>query len=174
MPRLSTAPRGGSSGSPFDAVGSYVEHITAGLAVESTTAGNIAHLAVTYYYWANAGNCDATTCQVYVGMATSTNGGTTWSQYQTVAGPMLAIWWANTESGYMTGDYISTVISLDRAVTVVPVATAPTGTTFHQAMDAGSVAVTGGSNGCETLPASQAHPNIVSGDHSKKNYHTAH
>lgn len=159
---------------PLDAIGSDVEHLTAGLAVESTTAGRSAHLAVTYYYWANAGNCDATTCQVYVGMASSTNGGSTWSQHQTVAGPMLASWWANTESGYMTGDYISTVISLDRAVTIVPVATAPTGTTFHQAMGAGSVAVTGGSNGCETLPASQAHPSMVFGDQSRKNYHTAH
>jgi hypothetical protein len=87
---------------------------------------------------------------------------------------MLPIWWANTESGDMTGDYISTVISNNNAVTVVPVATAPNGKNFHQSMVAGVVPVTGGSNGCETLPASQATPNAVSGNPPKKNYHTAH
>lgn len=159
---------------PLDAVGSDVEHLTAGLAVESTTAGSTAHLAVTYFYWSNANSCDATNCQISVGMATSTNGGATWSQPRRLSGPMLATWWANTESGYMTGDYISTVISLNRAVTVVPVATAPTGKTLQQSMVAGVVPVTGGSNGCEALPASHATPNTVSGNKSKKNYHTAH
>ena len=158
---------------PLDAVGSDVEHLTAGIAVDSNTGGSSAHLAVAYYYWGNAGKCDATNCQVYVGMATSTSGGTTWSQRQTLAGPTTPDWWANTESGYMTGDYITTVITANRAVTVVPVATAPIGTTLHQAMYAGGVPVTGGSNGCETLPTSKAAPNAVAGDQSKKNYHTA-
>lgn len=159
---------------PLDAVGSGVEHLTAGLAVDRNTTGNSAHLAVTYFYFANAGSCTAATCQFYVGMATSTNGGATWSQRQQLSEPMLPIWWANTESGDMTGDYISTVISDNNAVTVVPVATAPTGKTLQQSMVAGVVPVTGGSNGCETLPASQTTPNAVSGNKSKKNYHTAH
>ena len=158
---------------PLDPVGSDVEHLTAGLAVDSNTAGSSAHLAVDYYYWANAGNCDATNCQAYVGLATSTNGGATWSQPQTLAGPTVPDWWAITEAGYMTGDYITSAISLNQAVAVVPVATAPTGTTLHQAMYAASIPLTGGSNGCETLPASKAAPNAVpGGDQSKKNYHT--
>ena len=159
---------------PLDAVGSDVEHITAGIAVDSSTSGSSAHLAVTYYYWANAGSCTAATCQIYVGLATSVNGGSTWSQHQTLAGPMSATSWANTESGYMTGDYISTSIAANRAVTVVPVSTTPSGSTFHQFMDGASVRVTGGTIPCETLSTSgmtsQAAPAGTSG---KKNYHTA-
>lgn len=160
---------------PLDAVGSDVEHITAGLAVDSATAGNSAHLAVTYYYWGNAGSCGASTCQIYVGMATSVNGGETWSQRQTLAGPTTATWWASTEYGYMTGDYISTAIAFNRAVTVVPVGTAPTGTTLHQAMYAASVSVTGGSGGCDTLSSSGITPKYAPAGHNKsgKNYHTA-
>jgi BNR repeat-like domain len=157
---------------PLDAVGSDVEHLTAGLAVASNTAGSRAHLAVTYYYWGNAGSCGASTCQAYVGMATSTNGGTTWSQRQTVAGPTTPNWWADTEAGYMTGDYITTVIVANRAVTLVPVATAPTGTTLHQAMYAASVPVTGGSSVCDTLHSSRVTPNVVTPNESKKDYHT--
>lgn len=135
---------------PLDAIGSNVEHLTAGLAVDSGTSGQKAHLAVSYYYWPNAG-CTATTCQVSVGLATSVNAGATWSQPQTVGDPMLPIWWAHTGSGYMTGDYISTSIAANRAVTVVPVAQAPSGQTFSQYMAGASVVVTGGSHPCEQL-----------------------
>jgi hypothetical protein len=161
---------------PLDAVGSDVEHLTAGLSIDSATAGDRAHLAVDYYYWGNAGTCDATNCQVYVGLATSTNGGATWSKHVTLAGPTVPDWWADTESGYMTGDYITSAISFNQAVAVVPVATAPTGTTLHQAMYAASVPVTGGSTPCDTLSASPATnspntalPNTVPGK-SKKDY----
>ncbi len=85
---------------------------------------------------------------------------------------MTATWWANTESGYMTGDYIATAIAANRAVTVVPVATAPAGTTLHQGMDAGSVPVTDGSDGCDTLSSSIATLlNAVTADKSIKHYH---
>lgn len=159
---------------PLDTVGSSIEHITAGIAVDSNTSGSSAHLAVTYYYWANAGSCTASTCQIYVGIATSTDGGTTWSQHQRLAGPMTATWWANTESGYMTGDYIATTIAANRAVTVVPVATAPTDTTLHQGMEAGSVSVTSGSDGCDTLSSSIVTLlNAVTANKSTKHYHTS-
>jgi hypothetical protein len=146
---------------PLDAVGSSVEHLTAGLAVDSGTAGQQAHLAVTYYYWPNAG-CTAATCQVYVGLATSVNAGATWSQHQTLGGPMAATWWANTTFGYMTGDYISTSIASNRAVTVVPLAQPPSGQHFSQSMYGASVNVTGGSIPSEVLTSamvsSQATP----------------
>lgn len=155
---------------PLDAIGSDVEHVTAGLAVDSSTAGNSAHLAVTYYYWGNAGTCNASNCQVYAGIATSTNGGATWSSHQTLAGPTVPVWWADTESGYMTGDYITTAITANCAVAVVPVGTSPTGTTFHQAMYAGHVPVTGGSNADDILNASTLHSNAITTNQSKKNY----
>jgi hypothetical protein len=142
---------------PLDAIGSNVEHLTAGLAVDSGTAGQRAHLAVTYYYWPNAG-CTAAACQVYVGLATSVNAGATWSQHQTVGGPMAVTWWASTDSGYMTGDYISTSIASNRAVTVVPVAQAPSGQHFSQNMDGASVCVTGGSLPSEVLSSTAMAP----------------
>jgi len=158
---------------PLDAIGSGVEHLTAGLAVDDSTAGNRAHLAVTYYYWANAPGCTASTCQVYVGQATSINGGATWSNRQTLAGPTIPNWWASTEYGYMTGDYISTSIAANRAVTVVPVATAPDGTTLHQFMDGASAPVTGGPIVCETLNATTGTPKAIQAGSGGKNYHTA-
>ncbi|HEY7416355.1 MAG TPA: sialidase family protein, partial [Ktedonobacteraceae bacterium] len=155
---------------PLDAIGSGVEHLTAGIAVDSGTSGNGAHLAVTYYYWPNAG-CTAATCQIYAGLASSTNGGTTWSQHTTLGGPMAATWWANTDEGYMTGDYISTSIAANRAVTVVPLAQAPNGQQFNQSMYGASVYVTGGSTPCETLSSTAAPAQATSnGTRTKMNY----
>jgi hypothetical protein len=155
---------------PLDAVGSGVEHITAGLAVDSSTSGSTAHLAVTYYYWPQAG-CSASTCQISVGFASSTNGGANWSPSQTLAGPMLATWWANTDQGYMTGDYIATAIapSTHLAVTAFPVATAPNGQTLNQFMDGASLSVTGGSLRPLVLKATSKAPQTT----HRKNYHTA-
>ncbi len=138
---------------PLDAIGSGVEHLTAGFAVDSSTAGSGAHLAVTYYYWPNAG-CTAATCQISAGLASSINSGTTWSQHTTLGNPMAATWWANTDVGYMTGDYISTSIAFNRAVTVVPLAKAPNGQQFDQSMYGASVCVTGGSLPSEVLTSS--------------------
>ena len=85
---------------------------------------------------------------------------------------MLAVWMAKTEFGYMTGDYITTVIAANRAVTVVPVATAPSGSTLHQSMYGGGVPVTGGSGTCDVLNSSAMTPQADPVDKSKKNYHT--
>ena len=74
---------------------------------------------------------------------------------------MLATWWAKTDQGYMTGDYISATIACNRAVTVVPVATALTGQTFHQYMEGVSIAVTGGSIASGTLQAASTTPHAA-------------
>ncbi|HET8846859.1 MAG TPA: sialidase family protein [Ktedonobacteraceae bacterium] len=146
---------------PLDTIGSNVEHLTAGISVDSSTSGQTAHLAVAYYYWANAG-CTAETCQVYVGMATSVNGGTTWSQHQTVGGPTVPVWWAHTDAGYMTGDYISSSIASNRAVTAVPVAQAPNNGQFLQFMIGASIPVTGGSLPSDGLSPTTLSPQITS------------
>jgi BNR repeat-like domain len=157
---------------PLDAIGSGVEHLTAGLAVDRGTAGTHAHLAVTYYYWPNAG-CTSTTCQVYVGLASSINGGATWSSHETLAGPMSVTWWASTDSGYMDGDYISTSIASNYAVTVVPVATAPVGQQFHQFMDGASVYITGGSTPCDVLSVAVIRVHVLQKSTSSKNRYPA-
>lgn len=156
---------------PLDAIGSGVEHLTAGIAVDSNTSGNHAHLAVTYYYWSHVG-CTAATCQIYVGLATSTNTGATWSQHQTLAGPMAATDWAQTDIGAMTGDYISTSIAANRAVTVVPVSQTRTGQQFHQSMYGVSACVSGGSIPSEVLPSpARTLQTIKTNTSTKMQYH---
>lgn len=163
---------------PLDPIGSGVEHLTAGLAVDSTTAGSGAHLAVTYYYFPDA-FCSTQPCQLFAGFASSTDGGATWSPGQALAGPMGETWLASTDQGFMTGDYISTSIALNRGVTVVPVAQAPNGQQLNEAMNAASIEIAGGSHPCDILSsatlvhlsAGQAAPQQTSG--SAKNYHTA-
>ncbi|MBV9227767.1 MAG: exo-alpha-sialidase, partial [Chloroflexi bacterium] len=163
---------------PLDPIGSGVEHLTAGLAVDRTTAGSGAHLAVTYYYFPQQ-LCSSQPCQLFVGFVSSTDGGATWSPSQALAGPMGESWLANTDQGFMTGDYISTSIAFNRGVTVVPVAQAPSGQQLNEAMNAASLNIAGGADPCDTLSpqalsrstAEQATPQKT-GD-TTKNYHTA-
>lgn len=136
---------------PLDPVGSGVEHLTAGLAVQGTPLGGV-RLAVTYYYFPNP-TCSTQPCQLFVGFASSINGGKSWSARKTLAGPTAESWYANTDAGFMTGDYISTAIALTRGVTVVPVAQAPNGQQLNEAMYAASLELTGGSIPSQVLPA---------------------
>jgi hypothetical protein len=124
---------------PLDPVGSGVDHFIPGLAVDRTTAGATAHLALAYYYYP-ASNCTGSDCQLDVGYATSTNGGSTWTSGTQLAGPMNLGWIASTSQGPMVGDYISTSIDKGLAYPVFEVATAPNGATYNEA----SYTVTGG------------------------------
>jgi hypothetical protein len=92
---------------PIDPVGSTVDHFLPGLAVDTTTAGSTAHLALTYYFYSNT-NCTTTTCQLSVGFVSSTNGGSSWSNPTQLAGPIALTSLPDTSQGFMVGDYIST------------------------------------------------------------------
>jgi photosystem II stability/assembly factor-like uncharacterized protein len=132
---------------PADPIGSNVDHFIPGIAVDKATSGSSAHIAVTYYYFTQA-NCTSN-CNLDVGYISSTNGGSTWSASQQLAGPMQLTWLANTNQGYMVGDYISTSITKNgNATGVFAVAHAPKGSTLNEAMFtvAGGMPVTGGSN----------------------------
>jgi BNR repeat-like domain len=59
---------------PADQVGSGVDHLLPGLAVDRSTAGNSAHLGLVYYTFPSI-FCDPTTCQLNVNFISSTNGG---------------------------------------------------------------------------------------------------
>lgn len=128
---------------PIDAIGSGVDHFTAGIAVDKSTAGSGAHLALTYYYFANT-NCTNTTCQLYVGFVSSVNGGASWSTRVQLAGPMQLAWLANTTDGYMTGDYISTSIVGSQAFPGFLVAFAPQKGKLAEATYTVALNVTGG------------------------------
>jgi hypothetical protein len=131
---------------PIDATTGTVDHFVPGLGVDRTTSGTTARVSVTYYFYPTA-NCTAATCQLSVGHISSTNGGTTWSAATQIAGPMQLSWIPNTSQGRMFGDYISTSVRPGgNAFPVIPIASAPSGTTFNMGhfVPTGGMPVTGG------------------------------
>jgi BNR repeat-like domain len=118
---------------PIDDVTSSVDHFIPGLAVDRTTSGAGAHLALTYYFYPTAA-CDPN-CQLEVGYISSPDGGAHWSAPTQLAGPMALTDIANTSQGPMVGDYISTSFAGATATTVFAVGLPhPSGGTFDEAM----------------------------------------
>jgi hypothetical protein len=133
---------------PIDPVSSTADHFVPGIGVDRSTSGSGARIGLTYYFYPAAG-CTSSTCLLVVGFISSVNGGTSWGTATQLAGPMSLSWLPNTSEGRMFGDYISTsVVSGGNAYPVLSIASAPTGSTFNQAMfvPSGGLAVTGGSN----------------------------
>ncbi len=119
---------------PIDPTSSTVDHFIPGIAVDRATSGGSAHLAVTYYYYPTS-SCSASTCQLDVGFVSSTNGGSSWSAATQLTGPLTLSWLAATTQGRMVGDYISTSFdATGLAHGVFATATAPSGSTFHEAI----------------------------------------
>jgi hypothetical protein len=102
---------------PIDPTTSTVDHFIPGLAVDRSSSGDTARLALTYYFYPDA-NCDQDTCQLTVGFLSSVDGGATWTTPKTLAGPMALTDLANTDQGFMVGDYISTSFSGTDAISV--------------------------------------------------------
>jgi hypothetical protein len=118
---------------PIDPVTSPVDHFIPGLAVDPTTSGRTAHLALTYYFYPNAACGGA--CRLEVGHISSPDGGAHWGLATQLAGPMALSQIAPTSQGPMVGDYISTSFSGGRATTMFPVGLQqPSSTTFDEAM----------------------------------------
>jgi hypothetical protein len=133
---------------PTDAVGSGFDHFIPGLAVDPSTSGSSTHLALTFYYYPNA-NCSTSTCQLEAGFVSSVDAGSTWST-ETILTPsaMNLTWLANTTSGYMVGDYISTSFSAGKAFPFFVAAAAPNGGQLNESLftaQAG-LTVTGGTS----------------------------
>ena len=139
---------------PLDPRGSGVDHFFPGLAVDRSTSGSSAKLAVIFYFYPNA-NCTTSTCQLDVGFSTSADGGATWSSNAQLAGPMSLTWLPNTTQGFMVGDYMSTSFVGSPALPAFAVASAPTGSTFDEAIFTvkGGLSVGGSAN-----PASDQTP----------------
>ena len=139
---------------PIGTTASTADDFTPGLAVDPGTSGASARIGLSYYDYPNA-SCSASTCQLDAGFISSVNGGTSWSAPAQLAGPMKLSWLPNTSQGRMFGDYISTaVLAGGNAYPVLPVAKAPAGSTFHQAMyvPTGGLALTGGAHRATTGP----------------------
>jgi hypothetical protein len=137
---------------PIDAVSSSVDHFIPGIGVDRSTSGATARIGLAYYFYPNR-SCTAATCQLDVGFISSSNGGSSWSAPTQLAGPMTLSWIASTNQGRMVGDYISTSVrNGGNAYPVVAVATAPTGSTFNEAMfvPTGGLAISGGASRAQT------------------------
>jgi hypothetical protein len=117
---------------PIDPVASGVDHFIPGLAVDPSTSGAGAHLALTYYFYPDA-TCPGG-CQLEVGYISSPDGGAHWGIPTQLAGPMTLSQIALTSQGPMVGDYISTSFSGGLATTVFAVGVAPTTAAFDEAM----------------------------------------
>ncbi len=148
---------------PTDAIGSGIDHFIPGVAVEPSTSGNTAHLALTFYYYPNA-NCTQATCQLEVGFVTSLDGGSTWSNTTTITpSAMNVAWLANTTAGYMVGDYIATSFANGKAFPIFVTATAPNNgqlNEFLSTVQTGLV-IAGGTNpasSANAVPTSSASP----------------
>jgi hypothetical protein len=94
---------------PIDPVTSRLDHFIPGLAVDPTTSGSSAHLALTYYFYPTAACGGA--CWLEVGYISSPDGGAHWSAATQLAGPMALSQIALTSQGPMVGNYISTSFS---------------------------------------------------------------
>ncbi len=113
--------------------GSTIVSFIPGIAVDNTTSGANAHLALTYYNYPQS-KCISSTCSLNVGFISSLDGGATWSAPTHLAGPMNLAWLPKTSSGRMVGDYISTSFSGGKAHGVFANANANVGTVFDEAM----------------------------------------
>lgn len=143
---------------PANPVGSGVDHFIPGIAVDKSTSGSSAHVAVVYYYYPNT-NCGSS-CKLYIGYLSSTNGGSTWSASKQLAGPMQLTWLANTNQGYMVGDYMSSSIAGNgRAFNGMAVATANQGTKYHESLytNSGGLNVKGGTNSSSAVVVDHGH-----------------
>jgi hypothetical protein len=136
---------------PIDDVTSTVDHFIPGLAVDPTTTGSSAHLALTYYFYPQAA-CDPG-CQLQVGYISSPDGGAHWGPSTPLAGPMALSDIALTSQGPMVGDYISTSFSGGAAVTMFAVGQAHTSAAFDEAMYAPSTPLAVASPADATRPA---------------------
>ncbi len=130
----------------FDAP--QVDHFIPGIAVDKSTSGSGAHLALSFNFYDNAA-CTVSTCQLHEGFVSSTDGGATWTSTSDLAGPMLVTWLPLTSQGFMVGDYQSTSFdSRGAAHPVFAVATAPSGSLLNEAMftPSSGLSLGGGSN----------------------------
>lgn len=120
-------------GIPIDAVSSMVDHFIPSIAADPSTAGGSTRLTLTYYFYPSA-NCGASTCQLEIGVISSSDSGNTWGAPTTLSGPILLAWLPNTVSGVMVGDYIAASYVNGQAYGVFAVAQANQGNAFNEAI----------------------------------------
>ena len=140
---------------PIDPITSTVNHLGGGLGIDPVTSGRHARLALFYNFYPRAA-CTVSTCRLYEGYVSSTDGGTRWSSPQVIAGPMR-MRQLPFAFGYMVGDYEGTaVVPGGRAFSAFAVGGIPAaGQDFNEAMyePTGGAAITGGSRAASAAGA---------------------
>jgi BNR repeat-like domain len=110
---------------PLQKIDGARDHFIPGLAVDISTSGPTAKLAIAYYYF-RKDNCIFERCRLNVGFTSSTDGGRTWRKPRKLnRRPMRLSWIADTDIGRMVGDYISTSFVGTIAVPVFSLAVKP-------------------------------------------------
>jgi len=127
---------------PIDEVSSPVDHFIPGIAIDPTTSGASAHVALHYYYYQDT-QCDLSTCQLFVGYISSANGGSTWNAPIAQTGAMQMAWLPNSQNGLMVGDYIATAFVNGVPHGIFAVAQQTTGGTFSGGMTFNEAMYTG-------------------------------
>lgn len=118
---------------PIDAVNSTVDHFLPGIAVDATTSGSRAHVAVMYYEYADTA-CTASSCSLSANVITSSDAGASWNAPQTLSQQMTVNWIAQTIQGPMVGDYNGISFAAGKPVITFSNAVAPSGAPFDQFM----------------------------------------
>lgn len=118
---------------PVDAVSSNIDHFLPGIAVDATTSGSHAHVAVMYYEYANTA-CSAPSCSLSANVITSADGGASWNAPQTLSAQMTVNWIAQTIQGPMVGDYNGITFASGKPVITFSNALAPSAQPFDQYM----------------------------------------
>lgn len=143
---------------PIDAAGSGIDHILPGLGVDRFTLGPGDHLGVVYYEFPNAACNPSSNCTLNAGYISSTNGGSSWSAPTTLVSGINMLWLAQTNSGYMVGDYESVAFSGGHAFPCFAVASAPSGTLLENMDTATGLGALGGSRLAVKAPAGAVMP----------------
>ncbi len=117
---------------------SGLDHVTPGLAVDSTTAGGRTALALAFYAL-SPGGCAGPDCRYEPFFVSSPDNGRSWSTAERLGGAAPADWFP-LAGGRFAGDYISTsFVESGVAVPVFAWATGPFDGRFHQGVYATAV-----------------------------------
>jgi len=119
---------------PVDAVSTTIDHFIPGIAIDPTTSGASAHVAITFYFYPQS-NCSTSTCRLAVAFISSHNGGSTWNKPAILSPSYMQLeWLPNSQNGLMVGDYIATAFTNGVPHGVFALAAANSGSKYKEAM----------------------------------------
>ena len=125
---------------PIAPVTSTVDVWGGGLAVDPSTSGTSARLGLYYYYFPKL-PCTVSTCRVFLGYTSSSDGGSRWSTPRVIAGPMKLTQFGDPFSGAHAGGFVGDYVGAaampgGNAVAVLPLGLPATTQKFNEPMAA--------------------------------------